>query len=148
MPWSGEFPGKYITGAYYAYILTKNQKLYDYIIRFIDELITYQDKDGYWGCYSKECHLTGAQSQNPAEIGVTWDSWNHYHIMFGLLIWYDITKKSEYLHTVEKIADLYTNKFYDGKPTLVSIGSSEMNLAAYHIFGILYYKTKKDKYLS
>jgi len=147
LPWSGEFAGKYITGAYYVYKLTGRRDLYDYINSFIDEMIGYQDRDGYLGCYSKECHLSGSFSQNPTHIGVTWDSWNHYHIMYGLLLWYDLTKKGSYLQTVEKIAELYLGKFYNGKPSLVSIGSSEMNLAVYHIFGLLYARTREMKYL-
>ncbi len=148
LPWSGEFAGKYITSAYYIYKLTKNAELYDYVVKFIDELISYQDYDGYLGCFSKECRLTGAFSQNPSESGATWDSWNHYHIMVGLLYWYDLTKKGEYLHTVERIATHYMNKFYNGNPTLVSIGWAEMNLAVYHAFGLLYRRTENIDYLN
>ena len=86
LPWSGEFAGKYITSAYYIYKLTKNIELYNYIVNFIDELISYQDRDGYLGCFSKECHLTGAFSQNPSGVGATWDSWNHYHIRVASLV--------------------------------------------------------------
>ena len=144
-PWHGEFPGKYLTGAYYTYKLTGSKKLYDYILPFIDELISYQDEDGYLGCFSKEGHLTGYF--NPSLPGGTWDSWNHYHIMFGLLLWYDVTKNETYLQAVERIAALFMEKFYYGKPGIISIGSSEMNLAAYHIFGILYRRTGNEFYL-
>ena len=148
LPWSGEFAGKYITGAYYTYKLTQNQHLYDYITNFIDEMITYQDSDGYLGCFSKECHLTGARSETPDKIGNSWDAWNHYHVMYGLLLWYDLTKNGAYFSVAEKIAEMFMNKFYDGNPPLVSIGSTDKNLAPYHIFGILYRKTKKEKYLT
>ena len=40
------------------------------------------------------------------------------------------------------------NKFYNGKPTLVSIGWAEMNLAAYHAFGLLYRKTQNIDYFN
>ena len=67
LPWSGEFAGKYLTGAAYVYRMTGNRELYDYIQKFIEELLLLQDEDGYLGCYSKECRLTGAFSTAPAE---------------------------------------------------------------------------------
>ncbi len=147
LPWSGEFAGKYLTGAYYVYRLTGKEELYSYVIDFIDELLKYQDTDGYMGCFSKGCRLTGAYSQDPSRTGFTWDSWSHYHFMFGMLLWYDITGNGEYFKAVEKAAKLFMNRFYDGKPTIVSTGWSEMNLAVYHIFGILYRRTKNPEYL-
>ncbi|MDF2686184.1 MAG: hypBA1 2, partial [Clostridia bacterium] len=65
LPWSGEFAGKYITGAFYIFKLGNNEALYNYIIKFLDELTDCIYEDGYLGCYNKECHLTGAYSQNP-----------------------------------------------------------------------------------
>lgn len=147
LPWSGEFAGKYLTSCYYVYRLTRDEELYEYVCRFIDELLTFQDIDGYLGCFAKDCRLTGAYSQDPSRIGFTWDSWSHYHIMFGLLLWYDLTNNEEYFRAVEKTAELFMKKFYDGKPTLVSIGSSEMNLAVYHVFGLLYRRTNNPDYL-
>ena len=147
LPWSGEFTGKYLTSCAYMYQLTGDAELYQYIVRFVDELLTYQAPDGYLGCFAKDCHLTGAYSQNPAHTGLTWDSWAHYHMMVGLLLWYDLTQNESYFRAVEKIAALYMQKFYDGKPALISIGSTEMNLAVYHVFGMLYRRTKNPAYL-
>ena len=147
LPWSGEFAGKYITGAYYIYKLTYNEDLYSYILKFIDELITYQDTDGYLGCYQKDCRLTGAFSQSPDKTGETWDAWAHYHIMYGLMLWYEETGKEEYINVIYRIADLFINKFYNNKPNLVSIGWAETNLAPYHMFAKLYRVTKDEKYL-
>lgn len=87
-PWSGEFAGKYITGAYYVYKVTGDKKLYTYITDFIKKLIECVSEEGYIGCFKKECRLTGAFSQNPEESGKTWDAWSHYHIMYGLYLWY------------------------------------------------------------
>lgn len=147
LSWSGEFAGKHITGAYYIYRITRSQALFDDIISFIDDLISCQDTDGYLGCFSKECRLTGAFSQNPNAQDCTWDAWNHYHIMMGLLLWYNLTGREDYLNSLLKIAGLFMSKFYNGKPTLASIGSTEMNLAPYHIFVLLYELTGESKYL-
>ncbi len=150
LPWSGEFAGKYITGAYYTYKLNRDPELYNYILSFIDELIAYQSPEGYLGCYSCLCRLTGAFSQNHEVKEGTWDAWSHYHIMYGLLLWYDLTSDITYYNAVIKAADFFIYTFYNektGNLRLVDIGSSEMNLAPYHIFALLYNKTKENKYL-
>ena len=147
LPWSGEFAGKHITGAYYVYKVTGDERLKREIEGFIEEMISCQDEDGYLGCFSRECRLTGAYSQTPDKAGDTWDSWNHYHIMYGLLLWHDLTGKMEYLSAAERIAALFMRKFYGEKPPLSSIGWCEMNLAVLHGFVLLYRVTGKDEYL-
>ena len=151
LPWSGEFAGKYLTGAYYIYRLTGSECLLHYITGFIDELLTCQDTDGYLGCYSSQCHLTGAFSSNPENSGGTWDAWSHYHLMYGLLLWHSVTGQKAYFQCVERMADLFMKTFYTDDANsrrLVDIGSSEMNLAPYHVFGILYNKTGREEYLA
>ena len=150
LPWSGEFAGKYITGAYFVYRMTLDEKLKSYILEFIEELMTCQDENGYLGCYAKDCQLTGAFSKTPEKKCETWDAWNHYHIMFGLLKWYDETKDARYLETVEKIAGLFIYKFFNeetGGRRLVDMESAEMNLAPIHAFVLLYRLTGKQEYL-
>lgn len=147
LPWSGEFAGKYITGAYYIYKLTRHGGLYSYMSRFLDELLSCIDEDGYIGCFQKECRLTGAYSQNPTVSGSTWDAWSHYHIMFGLYLWHRETKNSRYQEAVIKIAELFMKTFYHGNRRIVEIGSTEMNLSVIHIFALLYRDTKDERYL-
>ena len=147
-PWSGEFVGKYLTGSYYAYKLTGNEKLKQYILGVIKELISYQDEDGYLGAYSNDSKMTGANSFDPNKMEVTWDSWNHYHIMFGLYKWYKETNDDAIFNSIKKIASFYMNYFYkENNRKLSDLGSTEMNLAVYHMFGILYNETKDKKYL-
>lgn len=148
LPWSGEFAGKYITGAYYIYQMNRNENLRAYILNFINELLTCIDSDGYAGCYRKECRMTGAFSQSPEKTGETWDAWAHYHTMFGLFLWYKETNDKRLFDAVKKIADFFLTHFYDGKKRLAEIGSTEMNLAPIHIFALLYQETKNEKYLA
>lgn len=150
LPWSGEFAGKYITGAYYIYRLTLDQELYAYILKFIDQMIGCQAENGYLGCYNEANQFTGSFSNIAGKEGGTWDAWNHYHIMYGLLLWYDETGDERYLDTTEKIAALLMNHFYTeaaGGKRLVEIGDSEMNLAPIHSFALLYNLTDKQCYL-
>lgn len=147
LPWSGEFAGKYITGAYYVYKLTGDAELYAYIRRFIAELIETVDSDGYAGCYSRECRLTGAFSQKPEETGKTWDAWSHYHMMVGLLLWSRETGDAAMRETLLRTAELFIGTFYRGKKKLSEIGWTEMNLAPIHAFSLLYEETGDKKYL-
>lgn len=45
------------------------------------------------------------------------------------------------------MADFFIHTFYNGKKRMIDTGSSEMNLAAIHIFCLLYKDTKEQKYL-
>ncbi|MDD6094358.1 MAG: glycoside hydrolase family 127 protein [Clostridia bacterium] len=144
LPWSGEFAGKYITGAYYIYKITRDERLCRVILDFSDQLIECQDSDGYLGCFKKESRMTGKNSYD--EPG-TWDAWNHYHIMYGLYLWFTETKNEKYLEAVEKTASMFLGTFYNGKKRLKDIGSTETNLAALHIFAVLYGQTGKKEYL-
>lgn len=150
LPWLGEFAGKYITGAYYIYRLTLNQALYAYILPFLDELMDCQAEDGYLGPFSRECRLTGSFSQKPDEVEGTWDAWSHYHIMYGLLLWYEETRDARYLRCAEKIAGLFLRKFYcpeTGNKSLLELKSAESNLAPLHSFAMLYRVTGRQCYL-
>lgn len=149
LPWSGEFAGKYMIGAYYIYKLTLNKKLYLYMQKFIDELITCIAEDGYIGCFQKECHLTGAYSQTPESSGSTWDAWSHYYIMYGLFLWSELYRCGQLMQAVCKIAGCFTSRFYTQSKgsCILDMGSAEMNLAPLHIFVLLYAKTKNKEYL-
>lgn len=147
LPWSGEFAGKYLTGAYYIYRLTKDTGIYGYALSFAKDLIGCMDADGYIGCYSKECRLTGAFSQDPVKTGQTWDAWSHYHILCGLYLWYKETGDRSLLEAAEKITRLFLNTFYGGKKRLIDIGSTEMNLSILHGFTLLYQETENKQYL-
>lgn len=147
LPWSGEFAGKYITGAFYIYRLTQHKELYEEIQDFLKELLTCIDTDGYCGVYQKKCRMTGAYSQSPRNIGATWDAWSHYHIMYGLWVWYGETKQPELLEGLERIAGFFLEHFYRDTHRLIDMGSAEMNLAPYHMFALLYRLTGKEQYL-
>ncbi len=155
VPWSGEFAGKYLTGCAQIYAITGSRELKEYCDAFIKKLISYQEPNGYLGPFDKEHQFTGTNAFFPDPINnrvikedVTWDLWGHYHIMYGLLLWGDILGKDEVFKCVYRIADLMMNWFYgeDGK-RMVDIGCSEMNLAPYHIFALLYNRTGKQEYL-
>jgi DUF1680 family protein len=138
LPWSGEFAGKYLTGATLVLRLTHDPKLKDYISRFVAKLVRLQDEDGYLGPFPKDVRLGGKD---------TWDVWGHYHIMLGLLLWHEDTGDEPSLKCAVKIGDLLCRKFLHGDKRIVEIGSVEMNHAAIHSLCLLYNVTKTPAYL-
>jgi len=144
LPWSGEFAGKYLTGAVQILSVTKDERLKEYILKFTGELISAQADNGYLGPWPKEYELTGR-----CPIGslgeATWDTWGHYHVMLGLMLWYEYTGDVKALNAAKKIGDLLCDTFY--QKSLVEIGSPTMNISPAHSLCILYRLCGDEKYL-
>ncbi len=161
-PWAGEYAGKYLTHAVQICRLTRDKRLKDHIKWFVKELISLQAKDGYLGPFPAGSHLTRF-APNSIDTYVwtdngftyvdgnnqsTWDAWGHYHIMLGLILWHDLTGDTKALGCARKIADLFCNKFLNSGKRLVSVGSTEMNLAPIHALCLLYERTGQGRYLA
>jgi len=144
VPWAGEFAGKYLTSAVQVLRVTNDQTLKMWLKEFVHTLVELQDTDGYLGPWPKQCRLTNKNS-----IGKrTWDTWGHYHIMLGLMLWHEETRDKKALTCAIRIADLLCRKYLGRKKTrLVDTGSTEMNLAPVHSLCLLYRKTKVASYL-
>ena len=144
VPFAGEFAGKYLTGAVQVLRLTGDAPLKSWLDEFVHRLIRLQDGHGYLGPWPKPCRLTNSDS-----AGIpTWDTWGHYHLMLGLMLWHEETRDKEALECVIGMADLICRKYLGRKKTrLVDTGSTEMNLAPVHALCILYRKTKGERYL-
>jgi DUF1680 family protein len=139
LPWSGEFAGKYLTGAVQVLRLTHDPSLKSYLVRFVSKLVRLQASDGYLGPFPTDNRLEGK--------GGTWDVWGHYHLMLGLLLWHEETGDKAALHCAVRIGDLLTRKFLHPGRRVVDTGSAEMNMAAIHSLGLLYQKTHTPSYL-
>jgi DUF1680 family protein len=148
-PWAGEFAGKYLTGAVQVYRVTRDERLREYVAKFVDELCSLQADDGYLGPWPETSRLTGAAPNvGRGTQGSTWDAWGHYHIMIGLLIWWEETEDERALRTATRIGDLFCDRFLgDRRPRLVDTGSTEMNLAPVHSLCLLYRATRDARYL-
>ena len=75
LPWSGEFAGKYLTGATQVLRLTSDPGLRKHLEGFVAQLISLQADDGYLGPYPKAFRLTGKATNVGG--GATWDAWGH-----------------------------------------------------------------------
>jgi len=144
VPWSGEFAGKYLTGAVQCLRITGDATLKTWLKEFVPLLIGLQDADGYLGPWPRQHRLTNANSAGDG----TWDTWGHYHAMLGLMLWHEETRDVEALACATRIADLLCRKYLGKKKTrLVDTGATEMNLAPVHALCLLYRKTKNEPYL-
>jgi DUF1680 family protein len=149
LPWSGEFAGKYLTGATQVMQTTGDQRLRRHLEGFVSELLRFQDSDGYLGPFPKAHRLTGSAPNVGGKQGATWDAWGHYHMMLGLLIWHEATGDMKALTGATRIADLFCDQFLGEKrPRLVDTGSTEMNLASAHVLCLLHEKTSDKRYLA
>jgi len=138
-PWAGEFAGKYLTAAVQVMKTTQNRELESWLEEFVGLLIGHQAEDGYLGPWPRAMRLTNSG---------TWDTWSHYHIMMGLMFWYEETGDAKALDCASRIADLICEKYLGEKsPRLVDTGSTEMNLAPVHSLAILYRTTGQQRYL-
>ena len=144
-PWAGEFTGKHLTGAVEVYRITHDPELKKHIVDFVAKLVSLQAENGYLGVFPDDYQLTGKQ---PAfEPPITCDTWNHYHIMLGLILWYRESGDDKALNAAKKIGDLMCEKFL-GKPgSLAAIGVREFNLSPAHALAMLYNDTHEKRYL-
>jgi DUF1680 family protein len=139
LPWSGEFAGKYLTGAVQVLRLTGNPTLKEQIASFAKQLVQLQADDGYLGPFPPDNHLLGKNG--------TWDAWGHYHIMLGLLLWHQESGDEAALGAALKIGDLLCRTFLKTDRRLVETGNAEMNHAPIHSLCLLYRLTGETRYL-
>ena len=105
LPWSGEFPGKFLRSLVYLRRMAGDEELREYIYGFVGRIIDLQADNGYLGVWSKPYQLTGTGHKSICGK-VSWDLWNHYHIMHGMLLWYEDTGDQRALDCAVKMADL------------------------------------------
>lgn len=148
VPWAGEFAGKYLTGAVQVLRLTGSRRLKTWLREFVSLLTSHQADDGYLGPWPKDCRITNSVPQIGEKGLLTWDTWGHYQVMLGLLLWHEETRDSRALKAAASIGDLICAKYLGSTaPRLVDTGSTEMNLAPVHSLCLLYRRTSERRYL-
>ncbi len=136
VPWAGEFAGKYLISAVQALRMTDSPPLRAQMTGFVAELLAAQDKDGYIGPFPRAQRLLG-----------NWDLWGHYHVMEGLLLWYEQTGDPAALAGCQRAADLVCHTYLDQPRRVFDADSHEMNMAIIHGLGMLYRHTSEPRYL-
>ncbi len=156
VPWSGEFAGKYLTGAVQVLRVTGEEKLKTYIKEFVAQLLPLQDNDGYFGPWPKAARLTNRVDYPDGRVLWTWDTWGHYHLMLGLLLWHEETGDKKVFAAIIAMADAICDMYLSHgnahgkkkpKARLCDTGNTDKNLSPIHTFGLLFTKTGNRRYL-
>ncbi|MBI5831467.1 MAG: glycoside hydrolase family 127 protein [Armatimonadetes bacterium] len=137
VPWAGEFAGKYLLSCVAALGMTDRPDLAEHTRRFVAQLIASQADDGYLGPFPKARRLLG-----------DWDLWGHYHVMQGLLAWYDHSGDEAAMAAVRRAADLVCRTYLDANKRVLDAGSPEMNMAISHVLAELHRRTGEPRYLT
>ena len=78
-----------------------------------------------------------------------WDSWGHYHICLGCLLWHEATSDPVPLAIATKISKLMVTTFPGSDPhKFFNQGSLEQNMAILHAMSLMYSRTGDPKLLT
>ena len=140
--WRGEYFGKQMRGACYAYMYTHDEALYDILTWAAEEIIKTQDDYGRISTYTVDHEFCG------------WDMWCRKYVLTGLQHYYRICKdeslKAKILTACCKHLDYIADKIGSGK---IEITSTSMWWGAVNSWTILeptvelYKMTGCEKYL-
>lgn len=105
--WRGEFFGKQMRGACYAYLYSQDEELYDILTWACRELLKTQDKYGRFSTYTIDKEFNG------------WDMWGRKYVLTGLQHYYQICRDAELkeaiLEAEKKHMDYIVSKIGPGK---------------------------------
>ena len=143
--WHGEFPGKLLTGIAQTYLLGNHPATRELGDRLADGLRAVQEESGYLGPWPQETRF-----ERDAVTGVwgKWDTWGHYHCIYGLYRWYQVTGNQTALDTARRALDCVYDHFITGGVSIAAQKWTECNLAIAHAFALFYEETGDDRYLT
>lgn len=105
--WRGEYFGKQMRGACYAYMYTQDEELYQILTWAAEELLNTQDEYGRFSTYTVDHEFCG------------WDMWCRKYVLTGLQHYYRICKdeklKEKILAACRKHLDYIADKIGTGK---------------------------------
>lgn len=139
VPWYGEFPGKYLTSAAAAHACGPDPRLERTVEALIARLAAAQRADGLLSPHPSEQWLTGSSTgwgDNPL-MQPLWELWGYYHLILGLVSWYQRTGSAPALELARSAADGVAQAFLSGRVTLDQARAPE-NLGLAHGYALLY----------
>lgn len=105
--WRGEFFGKQMRGACYAYLYSQDEELYDILTWACRELLKTQDEYGRFSTYNIDAEFQG------------WDMWGRKYVLTGLQHYYQICRDEELKEAIlgaeKKHLDYIISKIGPGK---------------------------------
>ena len=118
--WYGEHAGKWLYTTALAAQRSGNVKLKMQLISTANELMSYQEKDGYLGSYSTDQRIT---SKNDKFHPTSWDVWTLTYMSLGFLEVNKYFPNEKYLETAKKIGELFLNTFGKDKADITNFGT-------------------------
>lgn len=138
VPWYGEFPGKYITCAAVAYAMDPDSELEQIVEDLIERLASVQDENGFLSPHRKGEWLTGCSKWDDPEVMIPlWELWGYYHLIYGLMCWYEITGSLRALSLARSSADAVVEYFLKA-PEKIDLAKANENLGLAHGYALLY----------
>lgn len=144
--WYGEHAGKWLYTTALAVERTGDPKLKELLFKTADELISYQDKDGYLGSYAPTQRIS---AKNYKLHQRSWDVWNLTYMTLGLLEVNKYFPNDNYLRVAKNIGELFLTTFGEGKADITNYGT-RYGLSATIILESaveLYNVTKDQRYI-
>jgi DUF1680 family protein len=143
--WHGEFPGKLLTGIAQTYLLGNHPATRALGDRLTAALRDVQEESGYLGPWPQDTRFE--RDAVAGQLG-KWDTWGHYHCIYGLYRWYQVTGNKTALNTALRALDCIYHHFIAGGVSIAAQKWAECNLAIAHAFALFYEETGDDRYLA
>ena len=106
--WQGEYVGKWLHAATILAISEKDKELAERVKSVADELVSYQEEDGYLGVYDKDSRITAPYGPHSEK---SWDVWTHRYNIYGLLTAYSYFGNQKWLDACKRMGDLLIGIF-------------------------------------
>jgi len=144
MPWYGEFAGKHITAAAAAYACGEDARLVQSVDQLIERIAAAQGADGSLSPHPAHETLDGRMLSDGEEPGAfLWELWGYYHMIYGLLAWYDLTGNPQAMAVLRKAADFISEKI---NACAFSLDTANENFGLVHGLLLLYRRFGEEKY--
>ncbi|MCW4469082.1 glycoside hydrolase family 127 protein [Flavobacterium sp. MFBS3-15] len=142
--WNSETQSNWWDGYIRSSILANDKKHLERIEKYVQRILSTQDKDGYLGIYDAELRYKFDNENG--------ELWAKATLLRGLLAWYEYTDRPEVLDAVKRAVDnVMFNCPVDGSKPFYSVnpnvGGLSHGLTFTDVLEQLYYLTKEQKYL-
>jgi DUF1680 family protein len=142
MDWYGEHAGKWMYSTAIAVRQSKDKELEALLRKTADELVSFQDADGYLGDYGPTIRITSTTTNHRR----SWDTWNLTYMTIGLLEVNKYFPNEKYLDAAKKIGELFLKTFGEGKADVTKYGTRYGVSATILLDATIeLYKTTSDK---
>lgn len=118
--WYGEHAGKWLYSTTLAVERTGNLELKELLFKTANELMSYQDHDGYLGSYSPSQRIT---AKNDKFHPTSWDVWNLTYMTLGFLELNKYFPNEKYLETAKNIGEMFLKTFGESKADITNFGT-------------------------